>query len=432
MYRLSHNDSRSPSGAGTARLHRTPIACVLPFVLGLMITTTTAWAQMPTVSPSGETPRQGSPPAQSSAPQQPVVIPVQVDGNADGTTPDPTADLGYYHTDDMGTLFGTDRDNNAGFAVVPSHHVVRKGDTLWDICWFYFNNPWEWPKIWSYNQAITNPHWIYPGDLVRLYPRGLETPKNSDLDDPEEPPDASVQPTPAQRYGVRLRQTAFVDREQLEFVATLDGAEDEKLLLATGDSVYLSYQGKTPKVGDRFAIFTETRKVRHPKKKKKSIGAFVRIIGELQIKSVKKGKRARAVITDAIDVIERGARVGPLQRTYRTVEPQRNEVDLQGTIVALISSDELIGQGQIIFIDSTEDDGLKVGNRMYVVRRGDAYEEIMGPAAGIGQDDRRFPARAVGEIIIVQTGKRVSVAMVTLALQEIGVGDLVLMRKARK
>jgi hypothetical protein len=52
-------------------------------------------------------------------------------------------------------------------------HVVRRGDTLWDICFLYFNDPWQWPKIWSYNPQITNPHWIYPGDLVRLLPRGV-------------------------------------------------------------------------------------------------------------------------------------------------------------------------------------------------------------------------------------------------------------------
>ena len=408
-------------------MHRTARALLALVSLGLVLAVPTAWAQMPTVSPSGEAPAQPAP-AQTAPRPQPVVIPVQVDGQADGTVANPADDLGYYHTDDASSLYGGDR-NNVGFKVVPSHHVVRKGDTLWDICWFYFNNPWEWPKIWSYNQAITNPHWIYPGDLVRLYPKGLQS--KPDIDDPEDPPGPIVGPTPAQRYSVSLRQVAFVDREDLDFTAKIVGAEDEKLMLASGDSVYLEYEGKTPKVGDRFAIYAETKKVRNPKKPKKTVGAYVKILGELQIRSVKKGKRARAEITDSVDVIERGARVGPLQRTYRTVEPQRNEVDLQGTIIALINSDALIGQGQIIFIDSTEESGLKVGNRMYVVRRGDAYEEFMGPATGAGKDDRRFPARAIGEIIIVQTGKKVSVAVVTLSLQEIGVGDLVLMRKAR-
>jgi nucleoid-associated protein YgaU len=45
---------------------------------------------------------------------------------------------------------------------------VKKGDTLWDICDGYFGNPWQWPRVWSYNPDILNPHWIFPGDVVRL------------------------------------------------------------------------------------------------------------------------------------------------------------------------------------------------------------------------------------------------------------------------
>src|SRR5215203_5118971 len=51
---------------------------------------------------------------------------------------------------------------------VPAIHVVRKGDTLWDLCDSYYANPWGWPKVWSYNPQIVNPHWIYPGDQLRM------------------------------------------------------------------------------------------------------------------------------------------------------------------------------------------------------------------------------------------------------------------------
>ena len=55
---------------------------------------------------------------------------------------------------------------------VPDTHVVQKGDTLWDLSSRYYRNAWGWPKLWSYNPQITNPHWIYPGDLIRLLPPG--------------------------------------------------------------------------------------------------------------------------------------------------------------------------------------------------------------------------------------------------------------------
>ncbi len=43
-------------------------------------------------------------------------------------------------------------------------HVVKKGDTLWDIAGFYYNNPFLWRNIYNANlDKIEDPHWIYPG-----------------------------------------------------------------------------------------------------------------------------------------------------------------------------------------------------------------------------------------------------------------------------
>src|SRR5205823_8378144 len=52
----------------------------------------------------------------------------------------------------------------------PEEYVIQKGDTLWDLSQKFLNNPWYWPKIWSLNPSIENPHWIYPGNKLRLLP----------------------------------------------------------------------------------------------------------------------------------------------------------------------------------------------------------------------------------------------------------------------
>src|SRR5262249_6476718 len=44
--------------------------------------------------------------------------------------------------------------------LLPESHSVRRGDTLWDISIRYFQDPYEWPRVWSYNPQIQNPHWI--------------------------------------------------------------------------------------------------------------------------------------------------------------------------------------------------------------------------------------------------------------------------------
>ena len=76
-------------------------------------------------------------------------------------TPEPVEPVGLY----LGGRTGPGRPEGG---VVPIQHVVVSGDTLWDLCASYYGDPWRWPEVWSLNPAITNPHWIYPGNLVRL------------------------------------------------------------------------------------------------------------------------------------------------------------------------------------------------------------------------------------------------------------------------
>ncbi len=375
--------------------------------------------QNPSPSPSYQRP------APAPAPQPNIVV-VGPDGKVTTTTP-PPAENGYYISG--GGVGPTDSGNGEVHATsIPDLHVVRTGDTLWDICFYYFNNPWEWPKIWSYNPQITNPHWIYPGDLVRLLPRGMFVQGPTDTGPATLDPGVDrVVPAPARRLEVGIKQIAFVQKSDLDKSVTIDGAVDEKELLGDGDSVYLSYpEGKPPQVGQRYSIYEPGKTVKHDKTE---YGSYVRLLGTLEVVSVKQDKRARGVIIQANREIQRGAKVGPLIKTYKNVPPVLPTVDAQGPIVGMLAHDQLIGDGEIVFVGLNKKSGVQVGNRMFVVRRGDALPPKMSDH--IGQDDRRFPARALGEIVIVEVGENVSIGLVTLSVQEMAIGDTAMMQKAQ-
>src|SRR5678809_1119377 len=68
----------------------------------------------------------------------------------------------------------------------PEQYVVQPGDTLWQLSQRFLNNPWYWPKLWSFNQEIDNPNWIRPGTVLRFYP-AADGPAIVDVEEPDEP-----------------------------------------------------------------------------------------------------------------------------------------------------------------------------------------------------------------------------------------------------
>lgn len=76
-------------------------------------------------------------------------------------------------------------------------HVVRPGDTLWDLARQYLNDPYDWPRIYGLNQdRVDDPHWIFPAERLRipgLADRGLTLSRQS----PDVPASFAVSREPA-------------------------------------------------------------------------------------------------------------------------------------------------------------------------------------------------------------------------------------------
>jgi hypothetical protein len=343
---------------------------------------------------------------------------------------------------------------------------VKPGDTLWDLSGRFLNNPWYWPKVWSYNPEITNPHFIYPGNVVRFYPGADEAPAQltpsdaiagaatapapvtEELEAPRELDDltradmkkpqdfgegdevAVVGPYKigyAPPKGVFTRRDSFVTPRELAESGVVSAAFEEKLMLSIHDRAYARFQepGKV-KVGESYLLYKTDRAILHPVTHE-LFGYKSTIIGAAKIVALD-DKAATIEITGAIEPIERGSLVGPwTEKTLKQVRRRPNRQALAGFIVAtqadLVSE---IGEHHVVFVDKGKADGVEEGNVFTVVRSGDPY----GGAVDQAQRDPSLPIEDVGSLLVVDAQQTSSAALVVRSLRELFVGDKVEMRAA--
>ncbi|MCK6574904.1 LysM peptidoglycan-binding domain-containing protein [Myxococcota bacterium] len=299
---------------------------------------------------------------------------------------------------------------------VPAEHVVEQGDTLWSICEEFFDEGWQWPGVWALNPHITNPHWIYPGDVVRL--------RNAD----GTPISLSEVVVPT-AYTVGVNNAAqinlnegFITEEDMKAVGTLTHSVEAKRMLGAGDAVYLEFDKLDEvRIGQQYSIYKLLNDVVHPQSEE-ILGQKVQVLGIAEIDTVEEHV-ARARIVRSFTEIERGARLVPLLNHYQVVAPKQNLLDLTGMIVDSFREVQELGQFHVAFVDKGSKDGVQVGNRLFVMRRGDGREVLEEDAL------ERLPWEQVGELLVVETHDRNSTVLITRSAKELKVGDRVQMER---
>jgi len=231
---------------------------------------------------------------------------------------------------------------------MPELHVVQKGDTLWSLCSKYFNDPWRWPRLWAANPMITNPHWIFPGDVIRLGQGGIGAGGVGAPAETAEPPRPGLMSV--NRVGsesgnaIMLRELGFIEAKDLEQAATITGSREEKIMLSSGDQAYLRYPDKAPmRAGERYSVF-ETD-MDHPvvdSTNGKVYGYMVRVQGDLVVSQIAENQIARGTLVDTVVPIERGARVSAFVRQFKRVEPRPSNVNLEARVIATFEPNLLL------------------------------------------------------------------------------------------
>jgi hypothetical protein len=356
---------------------------------------------------------------------------------------------------EVGALPGTGAP--VGPTVEGESYTVQRGDTLWDLSSRFLQDPWSWPKIWSWNPEIANPHWIYPGNVLRLQAGGAAAaggpaevaaaPEGADLEPPREMSDFSRADLKKPQEigegdevavsgkhkigfaprGLRSRRDSFVTRGELAQSGVVSAAFEDKLLLTVHDRAYARFDKDVPvKLGQVYGIYRTDRELRHPVTGQ-VFGYKTSAIGAAKVIALDE-RAATLDITSASDSIERGALLAPWPASPpRDVAPRPNQKPVEGVIVAAETAVVTeMGEHDIVFVDRGTADGVEEGNVFTVVRSGDPYGRDIARTMA----DATLPSEDIGSLLVVDAKEHASTTLVVRSKRELLAGDRVELRVA--
>jgi len=303
-------------------------------------------------------------------------------------------------------------------------HVVKKGDTLWDLSGYYLTNPFLWPGIYEANKMkINDPHWIYPGQefmIPPVFPTGVEAPPPVTEGEIEAPPgideeleipglEAEVPmrtyevPAVAARMALVGGYLAFDEEISGGYIIESDSPTVQDL--TSSMTAYID-RGSMDGVneGDMFTVFRVGRKVNHPKTGE-YLGKIIRILGVVSAVDIE-DRTSRVMIDRSFEGIRVNDRIMPYQAEDLPIgdiaEP--TTAMMEGCIVARKDLVATLNPFDVVYIDQGSMNGAKIGDVFEIYRPG---KEVKDPETG---DKVLLPEKIVGSLQVLKVKDNTSSA----------------------
>ena len=300
------------------------------------------------------------------------------------------------------------------------YYTIQKGDTLWDISERFSDDAWLWPELWKENDQIPNPHWIYPGERIRLY-QGL----GSDTFQLNRPQSAAlsastITPGPSEPakagksyfYCAQIDQVGFIRKEQLNSSGTIFKVQGNKVMISTGDIVYIDpptdqTAGYIP--GSKYTIY-RTLQPLDDRKSEAKYGTQYYLLGTLEIIK-NEGNYAIARVLDSFRDIRIDDQLMPYAQHPAQVPLETSPVGMEGRIITSEQHGVIMGEHSIAFIDKGEADQIAAGQRYGIYYRpSKSSDEYLAPVN-------------IGSLVVLRTEKTTSTVLITDSTQNITAGE---------
>jgi hypothetical protein len=308
----------------------------------------------------------------------------------------------------------------------PTIYVIKRGDTLWGLSERFIKDPYYWPNMWSANEEITNPHFIYPGQKVRVFADRLEfVPKGQGAatDSGEIKAASNVkaaeilqQIAEEKRYSVRGSEGFLMEKQEKPFGFVV-GIHHDRIVAGYDDIVYTDIgTSNGVKGGEKFSVFKSEGDVSHPVTNE-ILGKKMIPLGRLQLTDLETNA-SRGIVTQNFREITAGSFLFPFKKdARREVTLKKASRELKGYIVESNTGTLIVAAGDIVYLDLGSSHGAEPGNMLYIAR-----DVVLDKEYTQGKVSR-LPQELLGAVVILETGKRTATAIVVKSIDAIYKGD---------
>ncbi len=323
-------------------------------------------------------------------------------------------------------------------------YTVVKGDTLWDISRRFLDSPFKWPALWRRNAEsvpITNPHLIYPGQQLRIYPRqgrieagpfdapAMEAPMAAGPAMPFSPPPGAPQGPPRSGFGMSLsrsdmasynyspiQKVGFIREQPTPAHGILFKVLGDKTMIYIRNTVYIRPVGNTPLVvGRQYTLYRVKGPIR--------TGANDAVIGYQHFLTgvVEILRRAEGFVEAVVRDSYRPIRVDDMLMPHVERSPQipvtSSKKGIIGRIIASEEGNDLLGVHSVAFIDKGNRNGILPGQSYDVF-----FQESARPDPNLSREVNLFPVD-IGSLMVLHVEPTTATVVITRSLQAINPGD---------
>jgi len=277
----------------------------------------------------------------------------------------------------------------------PDQYTVVKGDTLWGISGKFLKDPWKWPQIWEMNRdQIKNPHWIYPGDVIKLDKSGAnprlslagggaggggesgpsggtaaEAEANVVHVDPRarvEKLETSVPTIPGTAIGPFLSQPLVVESNELDTAPTIVATEESRVIVGPGDLAYADRIASRD--GVNWQVFRQGAAVVDPESGE-TLGFEAKYLGDVRVRRF--GNPSTLEVVKSREEINKGDHLVPSRETtFPSYVPRAPDKPIKGSIISVSGGVSELGQYQVVSLNRGARDGVEVGHVLASYHRG--------------------------------------------------------------